>query len=158
MNLSEAKLAEVQNLINIKQKIKAIQVVREATGCGLSEAKTFVDQLEAGNIPPANESNTSTDVDQYYNEIRALLYANKRAEAVNVLYQLPDWSIQRAHDYVYNMEIELFGEDEVKRRHQIVCPQCGSTNIETVRKTKPAFIYNFIIKLQRHCLECDKRW
>jgi ribosomal protein L7/L12 len=33
------------------QKIEAIKLVRDLTGCGLKEAKDFVDNIESGNKP-----------------------------------------------------------------------------------------------------------
>ena len=43
--------AEVSALLSQGQKIEAIKRVRQKTGCGLRDAKEYVDALEAGRAP-----------------------------------------------------------------------------------------------------------
>jgi ribosomal L7/L12-like protein len=43
---------EVRGLIAQQQKIEAIKLVRQQTGCGLKDAKDFVEAMERGQSPP----------------------------------------------------------------------------------------------------------
>ncbi len=43
---------EVAQLLSAGQKIQAIKLVRVRTGAGLAQAKTYVDTIEAGGVPP----------------------------------------------------------------------------------------------------------
>ena len=43
---------QVRGLIAQQQKIEAIKLVRQQTGCGLKDAKDFVEAMERGQSPP----------------------------------------------------------------------------------------------------------
>ena len=43
---------QVHGLIAQQQKIEAIKLVRQRTGCGLKDAKDFVEAMERGQSPP----------------------------------------------------------------------------------------------------------
>ena len=45
--------SQVRALLEQRKKIHAVKLVREQTGLGLAAAKGYVDDLEAGRIPPA---------------------------------------------------------------------------------------------------------
>jgi len=51
MNSGNPMDAEVMRLLADRQKIAAIKFVRQQTGIGLTEAKAYVDALEAGRDP-----------------------------------------------------------------------------------------------------------
>jgi hypothetical protein len=43
---------EVRGLLAQQQKIEAIKLVRQQTGCGLKDAKDYVEAMERGQSPP----------------------------------------------------------------------------------------------------------
>ena len=43
---------QVRSLVAQQQKIEAIKLVRHQTGCGLKDAKDFVEAMERGQTPP----------------------------------------------------------------------------------------------------------
>jgi ribosomal protein L7/L12 len=49
--MSPAKRQEILQAVRSGQKIEAIKLVRDLTGCGLKEAKDFVESIESGNKP-----------------------------------------------------------------------------------------------------------
>src|SRR5579859_4012574 len=51
-----AWLQDVRNLMLQGEKIDAIKRVRQQTGCGLKDAKDFVEALERGQAPPVPQA------------------------------------------------------------------------------------------------------
>ena len=64
-------------------KIEAIRLCREATGLGLAEAKTFVEQVEVSSgVPLADPAAVASATEEALNELSRLLFAGEKIQAI----------------------------------------------------------------------------
>jgi len=105
------KIAEIQSLIQSKQKIYAIKLFRETFGVGLKEAKDAVDAMEAGksidisgmqlvtSAPAGLQSNTENIA-----EIQRLLRDGSKIEAIKRFREMTGVGLKEAKDAVEAIE------------------------------------------------------
>ena len=107
---SENWREHVADLLRHGHKIEAIKVYREATGAGLAEAKTFVEELQrtlrTGTLP----GETSTDLEA---ELLAHLRAGGKIEAIKRYREATRSSLKEAKDAV----------EGLARDHNIAAPR-----------------------------------
>ncbi|MGE3805946.1 MAG: ribosomal protein L7/L12 [Gemmataceae bacterium] len=87
---------EARALLEEGRKIEAIQLVREETGMGLAEAKSFVEALQRGDGSEATPG-AASDFEQ---ELLALLRQDKKIEAVKLFREETGASLKEAYDAV----------------------------------------------------------
>lgn len=102
-------MREVVALAQAGKVIEAIKLYRQMTNCGLAEAKTAVDNIRAGRpIQPVqaygeapNEGTTGGSMrsDQKA-EIRRLMQANQKIEAIKLYRQITGVGLKEAKDAV----------------------------------------------------------
>ncbi|GIL28792.1 hypothetical protein NUM_40460 [Actinocatenispora comari] len=91
-------LSEVRQLLHAGRKIEAIKVYRQLTGVGLREAKETVERLAAtGQLPAPTRG---PDPAQDLSEVRQLLYAGRKIEAIKVYRQLTGVGLREAKETV----------------------------------------------------------
>ncbi|MEI7733440.1 MAG: hypothetical protein WCO56_27970 [Verrucomicrobiota bacterium] len=100
------KFKEIQSLVQRNQKIEAIKLYRECTNTGLSEAKMFIEDLEAElrgePRPPARPG--PSDASQSVNE---LLFQGRKIEAIKRYREDTGKGLAEAKTEVEAMEAEL---------------------------------------------------
>lgn len=79
MIISKETEQQVQLLLSQKKKVLAVQVVRDQTGCSLSQAKEFVDHFEHGVLIPEKFDQGSLE-----DMLISLLQHGKKIEAVKL--------------------------------------------------------------------------
>ena len=102
--LSEDEKAQIQEKLDRKRKIEAIQLYREFTSAGLKEAKEAIDAWErfgASLVP--NEQ----DLSQIEQDVRSLLLEGKKIHAVKLYRNSFNSSLREAKDFVDNIEREM---------------------------------------------------
>jgi ribosomal protein L7/L12 len=89
-------LTAVRQLLGAGRKIEAIKVYRQLTGVGLREAKETVERLAAtGQIPDRGQlPDPAQGMD--LSEVRQLLYAGRKIEAIKVYRQLTGVGLREA--------------------------------------------------------------
>ena len=95
---------DVLALVRAGNKIAAIKALREATGLGLAEAKEMVEAVERGEVadlPRASVPPTPGDLDS---ELRALLAAGRKIEAVKRAREVLGLGLAEAKDHVERLE------------------------------------------------------
>ncbi|MBL8058382.1 MAG: ribosomal protein L7/L12, partial [Anaerolineales bacterium] len=106
------QFGEVARLVQAGQKIEAIKLYRQLTGVGLKEAKDAVDQLEAGQVVQVGQ----LIVQQWtagggerpdLAEMRRLLLAGKKIEAIKVYRSRTGLGLKEAKDAVEAIEAAL---------------------------------------------------
>ena len=99
---------QVRALLATGRKIEAIKRAREATGLGLAEAKDWVEAIERGAafaVPPL-AAEAPADA---YDEVRALVAAGARLEAIKRLRELTGLGLGEAKARVEALERERPG-------------------------------------------------
>jgi ribosomal protein L7/L12 len=106
------QFGEVARLVQAGQKIEAIKLYRTLTGVGLKEAKDAIEQLEAGQVVSVGQlivqqwtSGAGEPPDPA--EIRRLLLAGKKIEAVKLYRQQTGLGLKEAKDAVEAVEAAL---------------------------------------------------
>jgi len=84
---------QVRSLLTKGRRIGAVKLVREAMGWGLKQAKDYVDSIEKAAIAAKAEQ---LDID----EIRDLLAAGHKVQAVKRVRRATGWGLKKAKDYV----------------------------------------------------------
>ncbi|MFV9507113.1 MAG: ribosomal protein L7/L12 [Oscillochloridaceae bacterium umkhey_bin13] len=106
--LNDADQAEIELLLAQNQKIQAIKLVRERSGCGLREAKDFVEQIERSFVPSDQPglvtSPTSAPSDELATQVRVLLAQNQKIQAVKLVHESTGWGLRESKDYVDQIE------------------------------------------------------
>jgi len=106
-------LDDIKAEIAAGNKILAIKLYRDATGAGLAEAKQAVELLAAGKPPPTGAApSLSADA---MREVRALLIAGKKIEAVKVYRTAMGVDLKDAKDVVDGLEHELDPDADMVR-------------------------------------------
>ena len=103
-------LAEIKDLVRQGNKIEAIKIYREMTGVGLKEAKDAVEALAAGEPVVAQASAAGAAFASsaaLMDEVKRLLRANKKIEAVKVYREYFDVGLADAKSAVDAAETEL---------------------------------------------------
>jgi len=97
---------EAKALLLERRTIEAIKRVRERTGMGLKEAKDYVDALERGESPAsgAQADSTSFESGDLDDEVRALLSAGRKIEAIKRVRERTGLGLKEAKDYVERFE------------------------------------------------------
>ena len=105
----EGLRAELLGLLQRRNKIQAIKLLREHTGLGLKEAKDAVEALErspAATLPgivprsPAPAADARIDEDR---EVRLLVQQGNKIAAVKRVRELTGWGLKESKDYVDRM-------------------------------------------------------
>jgi len=107
---ADPKLDEsVRALVTKGRKIEAIKLYREAAGVSLKEAKETVEDIASGALPggagPASIQAQSTA--DWMSQVRALLQAGKKIEAVKLYREMAGVGLKEAKDAVDELEREL---------------------------------------------------
>jgi ribosomal protein L7/L12 len=98
MIISNDTLQKVQALLAQNQKVRAVKVVKDETNCSLKEAKDYIDQLGLQKVTPS--FNGSVD-----DELRALLAAGRKLEAVKLYKEQSGLGLAASKDYVEKLEL-----------------------------------------------------
>ncbi len=105
--------SELRRLLQANQKIAAIKLYRERTGASLKEAKDAVDNMARGMLasyPPQQMSASSSTgeeiLDELTFEIRRLLQANQKIDAIKLYRQETGASLKEAKDAIDRLEAE----------------------------------------------------
>lgn len=106
------RLTEVVALVKGGNKIEAIKVYREITGCSLLEAKNAVERLERGEpltIQQTSVSSTASVIDgdqrsAAVGEVKRLLREGKKIEAIKVFREAFGVGLKEAKDAVEDIE------------------------------------------------------
>ncbi|MBX7255411.1 MAG: ribosomal protein L7/L12 [Candidatus Hydrogenedentes bacterium] len=100
--LSPEAEAEARELLAEGQKIEAIKVVRDNSGCGLAEAKDFVERgLTSGVKPILPTEPLPENLDR---EVRRLLDRGETIEAVRLLHTQLKWGLKESKEYVDRLQ------------------------------------------------------
>lgn len=102
--LSPDAEAQARELLASGQKIAAIKVVRDDSGCGLADAKDFVERgLTSGvqHIQPLEPLPENLD-----REVRRLLDRGEKIEAIKLLHTELKWGLKESKDYVDRLQDE----------------------------------------------------
>ncbi|QVQ52987.1 ribosomal protein L7/L12 [Spiractinospora alimapuensis] len=133
-------VAEVYALVSRDRKIQAIKVLRGATGWGLREAKDVVDRVGRGEAVPELHAisvgastpppGTVTDVPpEVSREIRELMFAGKKIQAIKVLREATGWSLKDAKSTIDRLQpgeyVHGFVEESVASRARAMLAEVG---------------------------------
>lgn len=96
---------QVIKLLQNRQKIEAVKLVKDTLSLGLKESKDYVDALESGQTPFYNVSNdlskTSTDL---IAEVKQMLNQGIKIEAVKLVKEKLGLGLKEAKDFVDDIE------------------------------------------------------
>jgi ribosomal protein L7/L12 len=103
------KLDQVRKLVAGGRLIDAIKLYREATGLGLKEAKEAIDRCAAGGPlePEIAARDAVQAVMQIDGEIKKLLAAGRKIEAIKVLRHRSGVDLKTAKDIIDSKEADL---------------------------------------------------
>jgi ribosomal protein L7/L12/DNA-binding beta-propeller fold protein YncE len=100
-----AQIQEISRLVHQKKKIEAIKLYREVFGVGLKEAKDGVEKLERGQaVTLSYAQSTPVDPAQVEAEIRRLLQARDKVEAVKYYRQVSGRGLKESKEAVEHFE------------------------------------------------------
>jgi len=88
---------ELKQLIGQNRLIEAIKLYREQTGCGLKEAKDYIDSL-AGRAPTPVAQNIDDDY------LRSLVMSGRKVEAVKLYREKIGCGLKEAKDYIDSLQ------------------------------------------------------
>ncbi|MBP7692111.1 MAG: ribosomal protein L7/L12, partial [Anaerolineales bacterium] len=103
------QLRELARLVQAGQKIEAIKLYRQLTGAGLKEAKDSVEQLAAGQLVQVSQVIIQETVTGRPDmaEIRRLLLAGKKIEAIKLYRQATGLGLKESKDVIETFEGKL---------------------------------------------------
>ena len=109
MSLSSSLQQELEGLLAQNQKLHAIKLYRQRTGCGLREAKAAVESIERGQTSfqtPANLYPSATNQfigDDFNTEIRRLVLEGKKINAIKLYRERTGCGLREAKEAVDRM-------------------------------------------------------
>ena len=109
--MEDDKLDQVRKLVAAGRLIDAIKLYREATGLGLKEAKDAIDRVAAGRSLEADVAarDTVQAVVEIDGEVKKLLHAGRKIEAIKLLRHRSGVDLKTAKDIIDGKEADLRG-------------------------------------------------
>ncbi len=103
---------QIKELIAKGQKIAAVKLYREMTGVGLAEAKDAVEAIERGeSVITPMPAQIGEPASALEDQIRQLLTARKKIDAVRVYREAHNCGLKEAKDAVDAIQTEMRRED-----------------------------------------------
>lgn len=93
VTLDDATRAQIDELLRLRQPIRAIKLVRERTGLGLADAKAVVDRWNEADAPVP-------DLDALVAETRAVALDRGDVAAVKLVRERTGWGLLEAKRFV----------------------------------------------------------
>ncbi|EHQ28384.1 hypothetical protein [Mucilaginibacter paludis] len=151
MVLSKAIEAEVQTLIMQNRRLRAVKLVVDTTGCGLKDAKDFVDSFAAGQgVPVVKALPEGLDA-----QLNLLLSQGKKLNAVKLYKEATGLGLAQSKDYIDKLEQggALFGDKPISGKRdtaidEIIKQQSQSKGLVQVSSgTSPIRLVLFFLLL-----------